>query len=69
MYFCEMELQGQICKPCDGPASVRIGGRWFCEYHADALERAEARWSSPEWIEKRLNSPVIDDGDICADED
>jgi hypothetical protein len=25
-------------EPCGAPASVKIGGRWFCEDHADSME-------------------------------
>jgi hypothetical protein len=45
MHFCEMELQGMAVEPCGQPATAKHGGCWYCEYHFDALEQAEARWA------------------------
>ena len=50
MQYCDVEVQGFIAEECGEPASVKVEGRWHCEYHADALERALARWSGPEWV-------------------
>jgi hypothetical protein len=50
MRYCEAEVQGLFLEECSQPASVKIGGRWYCECHADALEQALVRWSDPEWV-------------------
>jgi hypothetical protein len=34
-----------VVEPCGQPASVKHDGGWFCEFHYDALPRAEARWA------------------------
>jgi hypothetical protein len=50
MHYCEEEIQGLALEECSKPASVKVGGRWYCEYHADALEQVLIRWSDPDWI-------------------
>jgi hypothetical protein len=60
MHYCQMELQGPVAEPCGKPASVKIGGCWLCEFHADALERFEARTSQPEWIARQTTSQPDD---------
>jgi hypothetical protein len=72
MHYCEQELQGPVLEPCDDPASTRIGGKWFCEYHGDALEHFLARCSKPEWAEEirrhLANQPDLeDDSDVGED--
>jgi hypothetical protein len=53
MKYCDALLQqGRVEEPCDEPASTRIDGRWYCELHADSLERFLARCSKPEWAEE-----------------
>jgi hypothetical protein len=53
MEYCQVEIQSLVLKECGKPASVKIGGRWYCEYHADALERALVRWADPDWIARQ----------------
>jgi hypothetical protein len=50
MHYCRVEIQGLVLEECGKPASVKIGGRWYCEFHADALEKALARWVDPDWL-------------------
>ena len=64
MHYCEVELQGRVVEECGKPASVKIGGRWYCEYHADALEQALIRWSDPEWVAQQ--SVEFDDATGCT---
>lgn len=39
-HYCEFgHTNGMLgIEPCGAPASVKIGGRWFCEDHADSVE-------------------------------
>jgi len=53
MHYCEEEIQGMILEECGKAASVKIGGCWYCEHHADVLERNLVRWSDPDWLAKR----------------
>jgi hypothetical protein len=50
MHYCEMELQGPVLALCDERASVKVEGHWFCEFHANALQQYEARWSGINWF-------------------
>jgi len=50
MRYCEMELQGPVLALCDERASMKVGGCWLCEHHADALAQASERWSGINWI-------------------
>jgi len=65
MHYCEQVAQGPVLEPCDQPASTRIDGRWYCEYHGDALEEFQARCAKPEWAEeirRQLeNQPDLED--------
>jgi hypothetical protein len=56
MQYCDVEVQGFIAEECGEPASVKVEGRWRREYHADALERALARRSDPEWIARQVRN-------------
>jgi hypothetical protein len=50
MHFCEMEFRGRLALPCGDRATAKIEGRWYCQLHADALERASERWSGIHWF-------------------
>ena len=50
MHYCEMELQGPVLALCDERASMKVGGCWLCEHHADALAQASERWSGINWF-------------------
>jgi hypothetical protein len=71
-HFCQREIQGLIIEICDMPASVKMAGQWYCERCADALERAQARWASPEWLARQLEKQPYfeeDDGSIYQEEE
>jgi hypothetical protein len=38
-HYCEFGPTNTLLgiEPCGAPASVKIGGRWFCEDHADSV--------------------------------
>jgi len=75
MRCCEMESQGPVSGFCDERAMFKVQNHWYCQFHADALEEAEARWSGINWFPIRytesheqpdLNDP---DGRFWDDED
>jgi len=54
MHYCEEEIQGMVLEECGQLASVKMQGVWYCEEHADAMERNLIRWSDPEWIAEKF---------------
>ena len=72
MHYCEALLQqGRVEVPCGRPASVKIGGKWYCELHGDSLERFLVRSSKPEWAEeiRRQLQEQVDSEDDSDDEE
>ena len=75
MHYCEMEVQGRLALPCDERAPVKVEGRWYCQFHADALEEAQIRWSGINWFPIRYTEnnkqpdPNDPDGRFWDDEE
>jgi hypothetical protein len=64
MHYCEIEIQGIVLEECGQPASVKHEGRWYCEYHADALEQAETRCAMRHWDD--LDEPDEESDEVAT---
>ena len=73
MHYCEMELQGPVLALCDERASMKVENHWYCQYHGDALARAQERWSGVNWFPLRYTESnkqlqLDDDGRFWDDD-